>query len=60
MFLLEGHNNVLRLDCKFVSTECGRPVLCGNVSDNSLMVHDTHNVFLFNPQDVNDNSSVKL
>lgn len=31
---------------------CGRPVLCSDVSDNSLMVHDHENGFLFNPNNV--------
>lgn len=30
---------------------CGRPVLCSNVSDNSVMVHDGENGFLFDPND---------
>ena len=33
---------------------CGRPVICSDVSDNSMMVHDGYNGFLFNPLDVND------
>lgn len=31
---------------------CGRPVICSDVSDNSVMVHDGENGFLFNPLDV--------
>lgn len=31
---------------------CGRPVICSNVSDNSVMVHEGENGFLFNPLDV--------
>ena len=30
---------------------CGKPVLASNVSDNSIMVHDHINGFLFNPYD---------
>lgn len=33
---------------------CGRPMLVSNVSDNSLMVHDGENGFLFNPLNVLD------
>lgn len=33
---------------------CGRPVICSDVSDNSIMVHEGENGFLFNPLDVND------
>ena len=33
---------------------CGRPVLCSDVSDNSLMVHDGENGFLFDPFDVDN------
>lgn len=32
---------------------CGRPVICSDVSDNSLMVHDGENGYLFNPLSVN-------
>lgn len=32
---------------------CGRPVLCSDVSDNSVMVHDGENGFLFDPNDQN-------
>lgn len=32
---------------------CARPVICSDVSDNSVMVHDGENGFLFNP-DVTD------
>lgn len=31
---------------------CGRPVICSDVSDNSLMVHDGENGFLFDPLNV--------
>ncbi len=33
---------------------CGRPVICSDVSDNSVMVHEGENGFLFNPLEVND------
>lgn len=33
---------------------CGRPVLCSDVSDNSVMVHEGENGFLFNPLDIED------
>lgn len=32
---------------------CGKPMLVSNVSDNSVMVHDGENGFLFNPEDSN-------
>ena len=31
---------------------CGRPVICSDVSDNSVMVHDGENGFLFDPLNV--------
>lgn len=31
---------------------CGRPVLCSDVSDNCLMVHNAHNGYLFDPYNV--------
>lgn len=33
---------------------CGRPVLASRVSDNSVMVHDSENGFLFDPTDPTD------
>ena len=33
---------------------CGRPVICSDVSDNHVMVHDGENGFLFNPLDIDD------
>ncbi len=33
---------------------CGRPVLCSDVSDNSIMVHDGENGFIFNPNNIDD------
>ena len=33
---------------------CGRPVICSDVSDNSVMVHEGENGFLFNPLDIED------
>ena len=31
---------------------CGKPVICSDVADNSVMVHDGENGYLFNPLDV--------
>ena len=31
-----------------------RPVLCSDVADNKVMVHDGKNGFLFNPEDIDD------
>lgn len=39
---------------------CGRPVICSDVSDNSVMVHDGENGFLFNPLDVEDIANAML
>lgn len=41
---------------------CGKPMLVSNVSDNSLMVKDGENGFLFNPEEPNDiaNSFIKF
>lgn len=36
---------------------CGRPVLCSDVSDNSMMVHNGENGFLFNPHDIESMTS---
>lgn len=33
---------------------CGRPVVCSDVSDNSQMVHEGENGFLFNPQSIDE------
>ena len=33
---------------------CARPVLCSDVSDNSVMVHHGENGFLFNPENTDD------
>ena len=33
---------------------CGKPVICSDVSDNNIMVHEGENGFLFNPLDVED------
>lgn len=33
---------------------CGRPVICSDVSDNSVMVHDGKNGFLFDPLNIED------
>ncbi len=45
--LYEGFSNSLS---EYVC--CSRPVLASNVSDNSVMVHDGENGFLFDPYDV--------
>lgn len=37
---------------------CGRPVICSDVSDNSIMVREGENGFLFNPLDIDDMSRV--
>lgn len=47
--LFEGYPNVI---CEAMS--CGKPVLCSDVCDNSSIVDDGKNGFLFNPADVND------
>lgn len=39
---------------------CGKPVIAGDVSDNSIMIEDGVNGYLFNPQDVTDMSKVFL
>lgn len=39
---------------------CGRPVLCSNVSDNSVMVRDGINGYLFNPESVESIASALL
>lgn len=33
---------------------CGRPVLCSDVSDNSIMVHNGENGFIFNPNSIDE------
>jgi glycosyltransferase involved in cell wall biosynthesis len=45
--LHEGFSNSIS---EYIS--CGRPVLCSDVSDNSIMVHDGKNGFLFDPLNV--------
>lgn len=47
--LHEGFSNALS---EYIC--CGRPVLCSDVSDNSLMVQEGINGFLFNPLDIED------
>lgn len=53
--LFEGFSNSLS---EYIC--CGKPVLCSDVSDNSTMVHDAENGFLFNPQDVESMCSAFL
>lgn len=45
--LVEGFSNSLS---EYIC--CGRPVLCSDVADNSIMVNDGENGFLFNPLSV--------
>ena len=45
--LFEGFSNSLS---EYIC--CGKPVVCSDVSDNSLMVHDGENGFLFDPKDI--------
>lgn len=45
--LYEGFSNSLS---EYIC--CGKPVVCSDVSDNSVMVHEGENGFLFDPRDV--------
>ncbi len=45
--LFEGFSNSLS---EYIC--CGKPVLCSDVSDNSVMVHDGDNGFLFDPKNI--------
>lgn len=45
----EGYPNVI---CEAMS--CGKPILCGNVCDNPMIVENGVNGYLFNPADVCD------
>lgn len=47
--LFEGFSNALS---EYIC--CGRPVIASNISDNSLMVKDGINGYLFNPKDEKD------
>lgn len=33
---------------------CGKPVICSDVADNSVMVHDGENGYLFNPLEIDE------
>lgn len=50
--LVEGFSNSLS---EYIC--CGRPVICSNVADNSVMVHDGENGFLFDPTNVSSITS---
>ena len=47
--IYEGYPNVI---CEAMS--CGKPILCGDICDNSMIVKDHINGFLFNPNRVED------
>lgn len=47
--LFEGYPNVI---CEAMS--CGKPILCSDVCDNSTIIEDKLNGYLFNPQDIDD------
>lgn len=46
--LVEGFSNSIS---EYIC--CGKPVLCSDVADNGIMVHDGVNGFLFDPKDEN-------
>lgn len=53
--LYEGFSNSLS---EYIC--CGKPVVCSDVSDNSLMVHDGENGYLFDPTSIESMSEAFL
>ena len=53
--LFEGYPNSI---CEAMS--CGKPILCGRICDNPLIVREGENSFLFDPKNANDMSRAIL
>ena len=53
--LVEGFSNSIS---EYIC--CGKPVICSDVADNSLMVHDGKNGFLFDPTNIDEMVDVVL
>lgn len=53
--LVEGFSNSIS---EYIC--CGKPVICSDVADNSLMVHDGKNGFLFDPTNIDEMVDVIL